>query len=205
MAFFFKKFNKISYSFISDPGQKKQVTNILTAFFLRKVSAYKSFLFQKYSVRDDDTIESLSDKLYDNPSHYWSLLVVNDIIDPFSEWAKDSYLLEKFAAKKYQAGKRVKMKDGTITTVPFSAGTGGIHHFININTGRMCDDVEDEYYRERYAYDHKSIGKNIIPVTNLAHEGEIDQARREISIVAKNFIIDFEEDFSKMLTKGRST
>jgi|PlaIllAssembly_1097288.scaffolds.fasta_scaffold00001_16 hypothetical protein len=205
MAFFFKKFDKISYSFISDPSQKKQVTNILTAFFLRKVSAYKSFLFQKYSVRDDDSIESLADKIYGNPAHYWTFLVVNDIIDPFSEWAKDSYLLEKFVAKKYQVGRQFKKVDGTTATVPFSSGVGGIHHFININTGRVCDDVEDEYYREKYANDPKTIGKNIIPVTNLNHESDLDIERREISIVSKNFILDFEEDFSKMLSKGHST
>lgn len=204
MAFFFKKFDKIGYAFINDPGNKKQVTNILTAFFIRKVSAYKSMLFQKYSLRDDDSIESLSDKLYGISSHYWTFLVVNDIIDPFSEWAKDSYLLEKFAERKYREGKKVKKVDGTITTVPFSSGIGGIHHFLNVNTGRVCDDLEDEYYREKYANDPKSIGKNIIPVTNLTHEGDLDKQRREISIVAKKFIIDFEEDFSKMLSSGRT-
>lgn len=159
MAFFFKKFDKIGYAFINDHDKKKQVTNILTAFFIRKVSAFKSLLFQKYSVRDDDSIESLSDKLYGSPVHYWTFLVINDIIDPFSEWAKESYLLEKFAERKYREGKKIRKADGTIYTVPFSSGTGGIHHFLNINTGRVCDDVEDEIYRDKYAHDPKSIRK----------------------------------------------
>lgn len=124
MAFFFKKFDKIGYGFINEPNQKKQVTNILTAFFLRKVSSYKSLIFQKYGIRDDDSIESLSDKLYNNPMHYWTFLVINDIIDPFSEWAKDSSIMEKFVAKKYQVGKQNRKKDGTIVTVPFSSGVG---------------------------------------------------------------------------------
>lgn len=205
MAFFFKKFDKISYSFINDPTHRKQVTNILTAFFIRKVSAYRSFIFQKYGIRDDDSIESLSDKLYGTPLHYWTLLIVNDIIDPFSEWAKDSYLLEKFVERKYRDGRRLQKADGTIVVIPLSSGTGGIHHFININTGRICDDVEDEFYREKYARDPKSIGKNIIPVTNLSYESDLDIEKREINIVAKNFILDFEEDFSRMLSKGRST
>lgn len=204
MAFFFKKFDKIGYAFINDPNQKKQVTNILTAFFLRKVSAYKAFLFQRYGVKDEDSLESLSDKLYGSPSHYWTFLVVNDIVDPFSEWVKESDIVEKFAAKKYLNGRQLKKTDGTTTTIPFSSGIGGIHHFININTGRVCDDVEDAFYREKYALDPKSIGKNIIPITNLGYEKELDIERREISIVAKNFILDFEEDFSKMLSRGRS-
>ena len=204
MAFFFKKFEKMGYAFINDPSQRKQVTNILTAFFLRKVSAYKSFLFQKYNVRDDDSIESLSDKLYGTPSHYWTFLVINDIIDPFSEWIKDSYLLEKFVARKYRDGKILQKADGTTTMVPLSSGTGGIHHFVNINTGRICDDVEDEFYRESYALDPQSIGKNIIPVTNMSYENDLDIERRAISIVSKNYILDFEEDFGKMLSRSRS-
>ena len=99
MAYFFKKFEKIDYAFISDPNNRKQVTNILTSFFLRKIKSYKSVIFQKYTIKDEDTLESLSDKLYSSPLHYWTFLVINDIIDPFSEWAKDSYLLEKFVSK----------------------------------------------------------------------------------------------------------
>lgn len=76
---------------------------------------------------------------------------------------------------------------------------------MNINTGRRCDDVEDELYREKYINDPKSIGKNIIPVTNTAYEQELDLERREINIVASNFILDFEEDFNKMLSTGQST
>ena len=205
MAFFFKNFDTIGYGFINNLGNKKHVTNILTAFFVRKVSGYKALLFQKYSLRDDGSIESLSDKLYSTPLHYWTFLVVNDIIDPFSEWSKNSYLLEKFTERKYREGKKLKKLDGTVTTVPFSSGTGGIHHFININTGRVCDDVEDEFYREKYANDPKSIGKNIIPVTNLSYESELDLQKREINIVDKKYILDFEEDFSKMLISGLTT
>jgi hypothetical protein len=204
MAFFFKKFDKTDYSFVNDSFQKKQITNILTAFFLKKVSAYKLFIFQKYNVRDDDSIESLSDKLYGNPLYYWTFLIVNDIIDPFSEWAKDSYLLEKFVDKKYKLGKQVKMANGTTTTIPFSSGVGGIHHFLNLNTNRICDDVEDAFYREKYANDPKSIGKNIVPVTNLNYENDLDKEKRNINIVSKNYIIDFEEDFNNMLSKGDS-
>lgn len=200
MAYFFKKFEKIDYAFISDPSNRKQVTNILTSFFLRKVKSFKSVIFQKYTVRDDDSIESLSDKLYSSPLHYWTLLIINDIIDPFSEWAKDSYLLEKFVAKKYAEGRKVFKSDGSIDTVPFSSGLGGIHHFMNINTGRVCDDVEDEFYREKYAANPASIGKNIIPVTNIQFESDLDLERRSICIVSKNHLIEFEENFNQMLS-----
>ena len=199
MAYFFKKFEKIDYAFISDPTNKKQVTNILTSFFLRKTKALKSVIFQKYTVKDEDSIESLSDKLYSSPLHYRTLLIVNDIIDPFSEWAKDSYLLEKFVSKKYAEGKKMLKTDGSFYTVPFSSGLEGIHHFMNINTGRICDDVEDEFYRSKYAINPSSIGKNIIPVTNIQFESELDLENRSIYIISKNHLLEFEENFNQML------
>ena len=204
MAFFFKKFNKIDYGFIGDPSNKKQVQNILTAFFLRKVSSFKYNLFQRYTIRDDDSIESLSSKLYETPMYYWTILVANDIIDPYSEWAKDSFLIEKFTAKKYAEGVKVQKKDGTVYTIPFSVGTGGIHHFFNNHTGRRCDDVEDEFYRTVYARNPKAIGNNIIPVTNLEYERDIDLQNRQISIPAKERVANFQEEFNNMLQGSRS-
>lgn len=214
MAFFFKKFDKISYAFISNPDQKKTITNILTAFFLKKVAVNKTYLFKKYTLKDEDTIESLSYKFYNNTSHYWVFLIINDIIDPFSEWVKGANVLEKFVAKKYEKGKQIKKKNGDIVTIPYSEGLYGIHHFMNNNTGRMCDDYEDEYYRKLY-HDYKMnfsdknatnyIGVNIIPVTNLDYESSLDIDRRAINILSNNLLIDFEENFYKMLANGKSS
>lgn len=197
--FFFYKFPKTDYAFISDPTQKRQVTNILTAFFLRKVGSLKKMLFQKYTIRDDDSIESLSEKLYKDPLHYWTLLVVNDIIDPYSEWAKPFDILEKFVTKKYADGVQSQKVDGTITTLPASQGLEGVHHFFNVMTDRVCDDVEDEYYRSIWLQDPARIGKNIIPVTNFEYEREVDISKRQIMAVLPVHVTRFEEDFAKML------
>lgn len=197
--FFFHKFPKTDYAFINDSKHKKQVTNILTAFFLRKVGSLKKMMFQRYTIRDDDSVESLAYKLYDDPLHYWSILLVNDIIDPYSEWAKPYNILEKYVAKKYQQGVRVEKADGTFVTLEASSGLGGIHHFMNLMTDRVCDDVEDEYYRSIWVVDPARIGKNIIPVTNFEYERELDISKRQIMCVLPNQIVKFEEDFSKML------
>lgn len=195
--FFFSKFPKTEYAMAS--SEKKQVTNILTAFFLRKVGSLKKMLFQKYTVRDDDSVESLSEKLYKDPMHYWSLLVVNDIVDPYSEWAKPFNILEKFVAKKYANGLQIQKADGTVQTLAGSAGSGGVHHFFNIMTDRRCDDVEDAYYRAIWVQDPNRVGKNIIPVSNFEYEREIDIERRSILAILPGHITRFEEDFSKML------
>lgn len=203
MAFFFKKFPKTDYSFINDPKNKKQITNILTAFFLRKLSYNQNLIFESYIVKDKDTIESISHDIYNSSLHYWTILVVNNIIDPYSEWTMTSDVLEKFVIKKYKDGRKLKRVDGTFYQIPFSEGLEGIHHFVNIKTDRICDEFEDAYYRELYAINPMQIGSNILPVTNVAYESELNLASRQIFLVNPSQITSFEEDFSKMLS-GRA-
>lgn len=197
--FFFKKFPKTDYGFIDTPNEKRVVTNILTAFFLRKVKSLKAMIFQKYTIRDDDSVESLSYKMYRDPLHYWSILIVNNIIDPFTEWAQPFDMLEKFVMKKYAEGIKFKKADGTEEALVGSVGFEGVHHFFNVMTDRQCDDVEDAYYRSIWIQNPARIGKNILPVTNFEYERLLDLERRQILLVQPGQIARFEDDFSKML------
>jgi hypothetical protein len=201
MAFFFTKFPKTVYK-QPDSHRENVVTNILSAFFLRKIHSLKSTIFQKYTIRDDDSIESLADKLYSDPRSYWVNLVVNDIIDPYTEWAMPHDILQKFVERKYAQGIQSKKTDGTMYTLESSIGAGGLHHFFNVQTDRVCDDVEDEYYRERWLINPQSVGSNIIPVTNFDYELQINLERRPIFVVAPNQVSRFKDDFYNML-KGK--
>jgi len=205
MAFFFKKFPKIEYAFINDPKNKKNVTNILTAFFLRKLGFNRTLMYEVYTVKDNDTPETLSYNAYKSPMHYWTILIVNNIIDPYTEWAMRSDVIENFVAKKYKDGKRLKRVDGTFYQIPFSDGVDGIHHFINIQTGRQCDEYEDSYYRELYAENPENLGNNIIPVSNLTYESDLNLEKRQIYLVNRVQITSFEEDFRKMLSGRANT
>jgi hypothetical protein len=198
MSFFFTKFPKTTYK---QPGSSKEtvVTNILSAFFLRKIQALKSTIFQKYIVRDDDSIESLADKLYSDTRDYWVNLLVNDIIDPYTEWSMTHSVMQKFVERKYIHGIQFKKADGTTHTLPSSEGVGGLHHFFNVQTGRVCDDVEDGYYRSIWLIDPTQVGMNIIPVTNFEYEWQKNLDRRSIFVVAPNRVARFKDDFTNML------
>jgi len=202
MSFFFKHFPKINYSFINEKNNKKRiVTNILTAFFLRKIGFNRSLIFQYYTIRDDDSIESLSNKLYNTTMYYWTLLVVNNIINPYTEWSMPQTVLEKFTEKKYKNGIQIQKKDKTYYTLSNSIGLYGINHFFNIKTQRKCDDVDEIYYREMWNKYKKINIDYIIPITNFEHEKNIDIENRKIQIVGSYYISNFQEDFSKMLRK----
>lgn len=200
MSTFFKNFRETDYSFINDSSfTKKKVINILTSFLLRQVSNNKSTTFQKYSLKDGDTYEQLSIDLYDTPYFYWIFLILNNVVNPFTEWCYTFEIVEKFTEKKYAAGRRLKKTDGTWMTIPLTTGLNGIHHFYNTQTDSICDEVDDEYYRTLYQSDPSSIGAHITPVSNLSYEQAQDLERRDINILLKSHTAKFEDNFNKML------
>lgn len=194
---FFLNFPKITYK--PKDGEPKEVVNILTSFFYRKMTFQRSMFFQYYTIKDEDTPESLSEEIYKNPLYYWSLLTINNIVDPYYEWVISDDVIDEFVEKKYRDGMRMKKKDRSYKTVPLSVGKTGIHHFYNNKTDTICDDYDDQLYRDLYVRDPQLIGDNIIPVTNLAFEKELNIKKRKIAIINPKMILKFEDDFKQML------
>lgn len=194
--FFFTNFPIIDYTI--EPNTK-QVTDILTAFFLRRVEGLRTAFFHQYIIKDEDTPESLSYKLYKDPLYYWSLLISNDIINPYTEWVIPSSAIMGYVEKKYQYGIRNKLIDGTYRTLDLSIGINGIHHFIQDDTGDTCDEVDDILYRSLlYTLAWNSV-TNITPVTNIEFEQTDNLQKRIILVVAPQNITQFQDKFSKML------
>lgn len=80
---YFKNFPKI----ITTSNNK----NIIIKDFLRRVSVSNKFrdtsvALDKYLIKDGETPEIVSQKLYNSVDYFWVILMVNDITDPRSEW-----------------------------------------------------------------------------------------------------------------------
>lgn len=173
---FFKYFPRINYS---ADGLSRNVVDITTSFLLRHVKVDDSFLFQRYIVQDGETPESVSQKIYNTPKYYWTILLVNNIVNPMTEWLMESSMLEKFVNAKYPDG---------IT---------GIHHFYDTAAGRICDDVDDAHFRSLIG--HPDFPSEIMPITNYQYELEMNEKRREIIVVNPRAISRFADDYQRML------
>lgn len=173
---FFKYFPRINYS---TDGLTRNVVNIMTSFLLRYTKVDDSFLFQRYIVQDGETPESVSQKIYNTPKYYWTILLVNNIINPMTEWYMESSMLEKFVNAKY------------------SDGTTGIHHFYDTVSNRICDDVDDA--RLRTLIGSPDFPNVIMPITNYQYEIEMNEKRREIIVINPRVISRFADDYQRML------
>lgn len=177
---FFSQFPRINYT---TDKLTRTVTNICTAFLLKRIRVDDSFVFQRYIVQDGDTPEVVSEKLYSTPDYYWVILLVNSIVNPMTEWYMDSRMIEAFAEAKY------------------ADGAQGIHHFFDTTINRICDDVDDKKLRKLIGT--QDFPAEIRPITNYQFEIDQNDERREIIVINPRAIGDFVEDFQTMIA-GRS-
>ena len=58
-------------------------------------------LFTEENVRDGERPEDVATRLYRNPFYNWTILVINDITDVYSQWPKSVQQLQDFINQKY--------------------------------------------------------------------------------------------------------
>lgn len=164
-------------------GYNKEVTNIVSAFILRRVKVDNAFVFQTVQMRDGTTPEELSLEVYNDVEHYLSVLIASEIINPFTDWPMDYTSLEQYTMAKY------------------SEGVDGIHHFYDLDKERICDEWDHEIYKNMLKTDSENIPKTIRPVTNLEYEIEMNNSRKSIRVINPRFINQFTEDMKNVIRK----
>ena len=80
-----------------------------------------------------------------------------------------------------------------------SDGIYGIHHFINIQTGDILDEVDEKNYRILWESNPNSLGSFIHPITNLEYENNLNIDRKPIKVISSNSILPFQENFRNIL------
>jgi hypothetical protein len=171
---FFEFFPSTSY-------EKKTVTNILTAFLLKRDQINNLLFFQRYVINDGETPMSIAKKLYKDERLHWVILLVNEIVDPYYDFILPSNFFEKFVNAKYEDG------------------IEGIHHFWDTNIDRECDEVDSAKYRDNLSL----VPAGVRVVTNYEYEVEQNGDKREILVVNPVYIVEFVEMIRKTLKNAK--
>ena len=171
---FFRKFGSIPYAL---DGYNKTVTNILTAALPRRSTVDETYIFQRYKVASGQTPEAVADELYQLPQDFWTILVINDIVNPYLDWPMSDEEVE-------------------IYTVKVHGDPYGIHHYTWLETGKWLDEVDEAFWRSQPPEDLPEL---IHPVTNLEHEINVNNEKRDIIVITPRYISQFIESFNKAL------
>lgn len=131
-----------------------------------------STLLEFHRVRDGEKPEDISFDLYGNVEHYWTILLINDVIDPYKDWLMDYNTLYEYALEKY--GSQSRLDDP--------------HHYVHAGTEVRVD------------YDSAAISAaTIVPVTNFEHEISENEKKRDIYVLAKEHVNNFSKQFQKLI------
>ena len=91
---YFQKFPTISYNdfVIRDISVRTKLTQYLLE---------SGIALLPYTIKEGERADSIASFYYKDPYYAWVIYLVNGIIDPYSEWPKDSRTLDEYITSKY--------------------------------------------------------------------------------------------------------
>lgn len=207
---YFEKFPRILYS--QNNGRELNVVpDILRRVKIQEILNTQNVAFDLYDVQNGDTPEILADRVYNDPTLHWVILITNEILDPRFQWPMSEIELRKFAIAKYGS-------EGAIDEV---------HHVVGYN------EVLDDEYREQsnfilapetesldkpirillegvFDLDNPSMSKPLSHVentaitkfvTNLEYEAELNEERRKIRILRPEIVGELVQQLQTVISQ----
>lgn len=151
-------------------GKFVSVTDIFRRVSINKFADNFSIL-ETVTVPDGMRPEDVADKYYNNPDFYYVILIVNEIIDPRTQWPISNNQVIEYAKRKYGEGNLYR-----------------VHHYRKTDDSQLIVD-----------YDADLLGQGLIEeVSNIQYEEELNDSKREIKVVKQNYISRFVDDLYRL-------
>ncbi len=177
---YFSRFPLVGYTVNSG------VSYSLVADILRRISVATETkenyaLYEEYTIKDEETPETVSFKFYNDPQYHWIILLINDIIDPRFGWPLTEKQLYNYAVNKY--GSAISdVKYYTISATDLTqVDPTQMYNLIVIDPGQARGTDGADVYPYADAYPH----------TNLDFEQEENEKKRNIRVLRPQYLSAF--------------
>ena len=170
MYYFNNIYPTIDYDATGD-GITTKIQDILVRVIAKKSITERSVLFQKYTVREEESPEILAYKTYGSAQYYWVILLTNKIYDRYYEWPMSDRNLRRFVGDKY-------------------ANPDAVHHYeISQSSGDTNTKITVELADEPTAYS----------VSNYEYEIELNDNRKNIRVLDPVHFPRFVNDYMELI------
>lgn len=219
---YFQQFPNLFYSFDPDSMDFYLVKNLFARVKLLDAVLENGLVYYPYSVKDTDTIESISHKYYGDTKKHWIVMFSNKIVDPYFDFPLNTFNLENNIIKKY----------GDLTTAK------SITHHVEQNIvtttnfrGNVTTTTSNTTLVDPYSYDFSTnalllyplpgiddgsffLGNNtsilddgtivdqgttLIPISNYDYEVNLNESRRQIQLLDKAYASVVEQELKNLL------
>ena len=176
------------------------LTNLMARASIVSDMLTNPLLYYTYDLQDGDTPEIVAHKYYGDSYRYWIVLMVNQIMDPQWDWPMSGSVFSQYLSQKY----------GNVDIYSTS------HHFEKIisqydtNTGTTSTNIvnitEDEYNTMVTGTQSYVLPTGTVEVTTsrravkiFDYEMELNESKRQINLLNKSYVNQFEDEFKKLM------
>ena len=174
---YFGKFDKIQYN-------GKTVTNITSSILLKYRPMNNATLYTFHTVTEGETAEQIAHKYYGKATDHWIILLLNNIVDPYFDWVLSSQELVAKINSKYGDGLGIR-----------------IHHLFNLSTRKRVDDLDQAKYVDPDGILIVALPAHYHSVSNAEYESLQNDNRRELKILAPQYVQDFKNQFEDLMNR----
>ncbi len=183
------------------------LTDITANVRFRKDILDKVTLFDYYIIKEGETPEIVSEKLYDSPMYHWMIMLLNDMYDYRIDWPMTALALDKYIEKKYGTLSAAKSKilffvdegGNVITPDPVVDGITKYPMYVNddrfnISIIKFYDVNGVEVSQPLY----NGLGTPS-PVYAYNYEVEQNEKKRRIRVVSKQLAVQIAANFRDLV------
>jgi len=172
-----------------------RVKNFFRRASLREDIYQNLTFFTKYPIEGDDRPDNVAQKVYENPSLDWLILLANNITHIPTEWPMSQIDFDEFLLEKY----------GDYNTL-----YNGVHHHetievkdrnevIIVRAGLEVNSDFTQTYYDYYDAEMKTKSNITRPVTNYEYEEKLENKKREIFILKQEYLTVILDDLDEMM------
>ena len=164
----------------------------------------------KYTIKSGQTPDQIAYDLLGDSSHYWTILLINNITDTQTQWPYDDYELDKIIEDRYgtladkiRHWETKEVKD-SYSNIVLDSGII-IEVFSNTTTQNASSYTPTwswtyVYSRSDSAVTERTLtGSDLYPTTNREYEHQLNDLKREIWIPQPSSISMMESEIEELL------
>lgn len=167
----------------------QEVLDITRKVRLSKALREVSLDYLSYTLDEGDKPEDIANYYYDNAEYAWLVLMANDIVDPYSEWYKTGEELNSYIKVQYESASG--LTGDAVLEWSKNAGIAS-----NIVFYRSIYDKDVQINRATY---QKTPTGEFYAVRVYDREVELNESKREISLINKSYLSFIEERFTAVI------
>lgn len=177
---------------------EKVVKNItLKTDIIEGLSQDDPYLYLKYTVKEGERAEDVSEFYYGSTKYVWLVYMSNDIIDPYSQWPKEFDQFQKYLNKKYAS------QAGSTEAVYWTQNTGIteniIHYKNNVDEVTL---ISPDSYTLAQTFNDDFVAGEWSAVRYYEYELDLNEQQRNINLINDRYV-DIAENNLKGLLNGR--